>query len=191
MFKTLAITTTAIMISFTALAPSSATAGQNVQVAALQQAEHEAINIIKHLQNIKNGIHHREMNLQEAKKKLEEIERAKPKNEAEKKKLFAMLEGIKHEIQVIEHSIERGKDQLHHGRQVAVNLGRHLENRTRYLEQEMKKTIREIEMMEKAKKPAREIDDAKQHYEKMKSELNQINSFLHNLKRELAQVGSA
>ncbi len=162
-----------------------------MQLAALQQAEHEAINIIKHLQNIKNGIHHHEMNLQEVKKKLEEIERAKPKNEAEKKKMFGMIESVKHETQVIEHSIEQAKDQLHHGRQVAINLGRHLENRTRYLEREMKKTTREIEMMEKAKKPGHEIEDAKKYYEKMKSELNQINSFLHNLKRELAQVGSA
>ncbi|MBT6242561.1 MAG: hypothetical protein HOI46_11100 [Rhodospirillaceae bacterium] len=190
MFKTLAITTTAAMIAFSALNPTTAVA-ENVQLAALQQAEHEAINIIHHLRKIAEEDKQLDRKGEEMKKVFSELrgKLKKAKNENEKKQAEHELNKFQHEMKKIAFMHHKVKEQLRNGIRMADELGRHLKNRARHLEEKLKGMLHEIEKMEKSKdkKMFKDIEKLKAEVEKGHQELGKVSSFHNHLTRELKQ----
>ena len=163
---------------------------QIIELAAMGQAEHEAFNIIRNLKQLVREIKGLERKLEELKKELREVEKAesRAKNAKEKKEIGHKIRSLKHGYEVILHNIHVVKGQFMRGRHSAENLMHHLDGRSRYIEQEIKRLIREIEALEKNKKEMAKVERLKHEVGKLEPELKQIASFLNNLKRELRQL---
>lgn len=164
---------------------------ETVQVAeVLQQAEHEAFNIVRHLKQVKNEINKVDQEGKRGEKELREIEAAihHAKSPQEKKAVAAKIERIKHGLSQLGSRIHNLKGQLIKGRHLAENLIHHLDGRSQHLEQEIKRVISEIKTMEKDKKKMAEVEKGKRYVEKMEQELHKTAAFLNNLKRELKHI---
>ena len=139
---------------------------QFVQIAsAEEEAAHKALSIVGHMKHIADGIRHSEMEMKNGEKRLHEIEKMKAKNKEEEKKRDIQIQRIKHSLEKLAHRLRQEKDQLHHGKQMADNIARHMENRLGHLERVVKHTFEAIRKMEHEKKPKKEIEEAKKFVE--------------------------